>query len=104
MGARRIIKIEDVAPCAASHAFDLIPSLSKDQRPDASAGVATPAHAHGPRANGNRRGNAPAHPRKGTTDMARKKKTEIEYSPECEEALERLTGLAHQLAAMLTGD
>jgi len=36
--------------------------------------------------------------------MGRKKRTEIEYSAECQEALERLTALAHYLAAMLTGD
>ena len=36
--------------------------------------------------------------------MARKTKPEIEFSPECGEALESLFTLAHRLAALLTGD
>ena len=36
--------------------------------------------------------------------MTRKTRPEIEFSPECQVALDRLVALAHQLAAMLTGD
>jgi hypothetical protein len=36
--------------------------------------------------------------------MTRKKTAEIELSPECAEAYERLVDLASRLAAMLTGD
>jgi hypothetical protein len=36
--------------------------------------------------------------------MARKTKPEIDFSPECQAAMDRLVALAHQLAAMLTGD
>jgi hypothetical protein len=36
--------------------------------------------------------------------MTRRTKPEIEFSPECDAALERLTALAHKLSAMLTGD
>jgi hypothetical protein len=36
--------------------------------------------------------------------MARSKKPEIEFSPECGKAYARLVALAHQLAAMLSGD
>jgi hypothetical protein len=36
--------------------------------------------------------------------MTRKTRPEIEFSPECQAALDRLVALAHQLAAMLPGD
>ena len=36
--------------------------------------------------------------------MTRKSRQNIELSPECDAALGRITALAHQLAAMLTGD
>lgn len=36
--------------------------------------------------------------------MSRTKKSEIEFSPECDEAWGRLVKLTHQLSAMLTGD
>lgn len=36
--------------------------------------------------------------------MTRKKPAEIDISPECEEAYERLVTLADHLSAMLTGD
>src|SRR5918994_2808679 len=54
-----------------------------------------------------KRGNASARPQTQTwkdLHMTRKTKPEIEFSPECQAALDRLVALAHQLAAMLTGD
>ena len=36
--------------------------------------------------------------------MTRKSRQNIEFSPECDAALGRITALAHQLSAMLTGD
>lgn len=36
--------------------------------------------------------------------MARRKQPDIEFSPECKAAWDRLTMLAHQLACRLTGD
>jgi hypothetical protein len=35
--------------------------------------------------------------------MTRKTRQDIEFSPECDAALDRLVALAHQLSAMLTG-
>jgi len=36
--------------------------------------------------------------------MGRNKKSDIDFSPECMEAFDRLVTLAHQVSAMLTGD
>ena len=36
--------------------------------------------------------------------MARNKKSDIDFSPECMDAFDRLVTLAHQLSAVLTGD